>query len=401
MRRHARHLIVLAAFAPALACAQLDVSAASAIIIDAGSGKVLWSKDAETSRYPASTTKIMTGMLLVERCTPNETIVAPPEIETVKESSMHLKPGERISAHDMLYAMMLRSANDGAYAVAKHISGSIPAFSKLMNDRAAAIGCTNTHFDNPNGLNDKNHWTCAHDLARIAREAMRLEPFEEVVRTQKYQVHRSINQKDTHMVTRNKWLAKDPTADGIKTGYTVPAGHCYVGSATRDGFRVITVVMKSDHWQLDHQKMLDFAFQNYRKGLEFDPGQSVGTVQVSGGASAGVEVAPASPIYSLVRRNETGEATTQIVPDPVTAPIAKGQKVGELILRDADGFEQSVPLVAQSDVALAPLSAMMKSGSKPTSIFFGGALCVGAYLVRGKARRRMKLYAKRAPRPRA
>ena len=146
-----RYLIASLTLTASALSSALDVSAKTAIVIDASSGKVLWSKNPESSMYPASTTKIMTGLLLVEHCKPNDIITAPYDIETIKEASMHLKPGERVTAHDMLYAIMLRSANDGCYAIAKHISGSVEAFAKLMNERARQVGCSNTHFVNPNG----------------------------------------------------------------------------------------------------------------------------------------------------------------------------------------------------------------------------------------------------------
>src|SRR5580704_7917858 len=168
----------------------LDVTAPSAIVISAETGQVLWSKDADTPRYPASTTKIMTALLLIERCKPDEIITAPKGIKTVGESSMHLEEGEQITAHDMLYALLLRSANDGCVAVADHISGSVPAFVAMMNARALELGCTHTHFDNPNGLNDTKHWTTAHDLALIAREAMTHPEFRDAAKTKKYQIHR-------------------------------------------------------------------------------------------------------------------------------------------------------------------------------------------------------------------
>jgi D-alanyl-D-alanine carboxypeptidase (penicillin-binding protein 5/6) len=251
----------------------VELSAKSAIVIDAVSGKILWAKDADALRYPASTTKIMTGMLLLEHCKADDIIVAPLDVTKVREASMHLKPGERVAAHDMLYALMLRSANDGCYAVARHISGSVEAFSKLMNWRAKEIGCTHTHFDNPNGLNDPIHYTTAHDLALMGREAMKYPAFRQAVRTYKYEIQRSSDSRDRLMVNHDKYLLKDPSADGIKTGYTVPAGHCFVGSCSRNGFHVITVVMKSDHWQLDHQALLHWAFGKFQLKDRFSAGK--------------------------------------------------------------------------------------------------------------------------------
>jgi D-alanyl-D-alanine carboxypeptidase (penicillin-binding protein 5/6) len=239
-----RTLAALFLALPSLAVAQ-SVSAESAVAMDASSGKILWSRNADEELYPASTTKIMTALLLMERCKPDEVITAPADVEQIREASMHLRPGERVRAKDMLFALMLRSANDGCYAVACHISGTVGRFSDLMNLRARQLGCTHTHFDNPNGLNDRLHYTTAHDLALIAREAMRHLEFRNIVRTEKAKINRGTNWKDLWMVNHNKILLHDPTCDGIKTGWTVPAGHCFVGSAYRNGWRVITVVMRS------------------------------------------------------------------------------------------------------------------------------------------------------------
>ncbi len=391
-------LSVLTLF-PVFAFAQVSVTAESAVVIDANSGKILFSKNGDVPRFPASTTKIMTGMLLVERCLPSEIITAPPEIETVKESSMHLKPGERVNAHDMLYALMLRSANDGAYAVATHISGSSAKFAQLMNERAVALGCTHTHFDNPNGLNDDQHWTTAHDLALIAREAMKYEPFRQAVHTRKYLIQRSINGKDRTMVSRNKWLWKDVSADGIKTGYTVPAGHCYVGSATRDGYRVITVVMKSEHWQLDHQNMLNWAFKNHQMSVLARQNQPLESPAVAGGAQEKVAIGPVVDVTTLYKKGAANPFTLVQSPGdatfPIQAPVKKGQALGTITVRDADGFDQRVQVVALEDVPLAPLRAAVQGTTRPGSMLFGGALCVGAFLVRGRARKRMKSYARR------
>ena len=225
---------------PAMAAAQA-VTAESAVVMDNATGKVLWARNADEELYPASTTKIMTAMLLLEHCTPDEIIQAPMDVEKVKESSMHLKPGENVRAKDMLYAMMLRSANDACYAVAMHISGSVDKFADLMNARAKEIGCTHTHFDNPNGLNDKLHYTTAHDLALIGRQAMSYEPFRDIVRTEKTKINRGTNWRDLWMVNHNKILKRDPTCDGIKTGWTPAAGPCLLFESTLGGVSLIGV----------------------------------------------------------------------------------------------------------------------------------------------------------------
>ncbi len=367
-----------------------EFSGVSGIAIDADSGKVLWSKDADTPRYPASTTKIMTALLLIERCTPDEIITAPADIENTKESSMHLKPGEQVRAKDMLYALMLRSANDGCVAVAVHISGSVPAFAKLMNERAKAIGCNETHFDNPNGLNDDKHTISARDLALIAREAMKYPMFREVVRTHKHEIVRSLNQADRMMVGKNKWLLKDPTADGIKTGYTVPAGHCYVGSATRNGFRVITVTLKSEHWQQDHQNLLNYAFAKF-KSTDVAPAMTpLGKGTIKNGSAPSVALGAEEPVKEVVRKDRTG-VTTAVEAPALMAPIRKGQRVGSLIITDADGFSRKVPLVALADVPAQTLVGGVTKMNGLSYGLFGGTLCIGAALMRRKSRR-MRFY---------
>ena len=389
-----RYLLVLGLLSSITVSQGIDITAKSAVAIDAGSGKVLWSKDADASMYPASTTKIMTGLLLVEHCRPMDIITAPDDIEKVKESSMHLRPGEKVTAKDMLYALMLRSANDGCYAVATHISGSVEAFSKLMNERAKQIGCTHTHFHNPNGLNDPEHTTTAHDLALIAREAMKHKDFRDAVKTYKYEISRSINMHDRVMVNHDKLLKKDPLAEGIKTGYTVPAGHCFVGSSTRNGFRVITVVMKSAHWQLDDEDLMHWSFQHFEKKEKLGVGDIVGNVQVPGAVAKPITVALAEPAYTLgpVGVN-SARATEEVVLLPkLQAPVKKGDRVGDLVVRDADGWVQKVPVVAKEDAPKASEVSSAKPGSNGSKIFFGSALFVGAYLVRGRARRRMKYY---------
>ena len=366
------------------------LDAGSAIAIDAGSGKVLWSKNPDVPRFPASTTKIMTGLLLAERLKPDDVIVAPWDVALVRESSMHLRPFERLTARDMLTALMLRSANDGCYAVAVRLAGSVEKFADMMNARAKEIGCTGTHFHNPNGLNDPQHTTTAHDLALIGREAMRNPLFASVVKTYRAHIDRSINKKDEWMVNHNKRLPKDPTCDGIKTGWTVPAGKCFVGSAVRDGWRAITVVLKAKDWQKDTAALTDWAYARYGRRDRFELGGKVADVPVQGGTSATVVAVPERPAYNLVVRGSAPEASRhEVVLDPaVQAPVAPGQRLGELVLTDADGFEQRVPLLAQCGVSASPtiVARVVHPGDKG-GLWIGGAMLGGLTLLRSRSRR--------------
>lgn len=393
-------LMLLPAFAGAVGEQPAPVTALSAIAIDATSGKVLWSKEPDAIRFPASTTKIMTGLLLAERLKPDDVIVAPWDVALVKESSMHLRPFEKITARDMLRAIMLRSANDGCYAVAVHISGSVQKFADLMNERAREIGCTGTHFNNPNGLNDPLHTTTAHDLALIGREAMKNPLFAEVVGTYRTKIERSINTKDEWMVNHNKLLPKDPTCEGIKTGWTVPAGRCFVGSTTRSGWRAITVVMKAQDWKKDTQDLTNWVYARYGRRDRFEAGQVVGEVPIVGGVVSSAPAVAERAAYNLVVRGSAPDASRwEASYDPeVKAPVVRGQRVGELILRDADGFEQRVPLVADCDVPEAPtLARTVRSSGGGAAPWIGGATLVGVVALRNRTRRRM---GRRVVRPR-
>jgi serine-type D-Ala-D-Ala carboxypeptidase (penicillin-binding protein 5/6) len=381
-----RQILVPAALLVPFAAFGLEVSAHSAIIMDATTGKVLWQKDADTQRYPASTTKIMTALLMLEHLDPSEIITAPVDIEKVKESSMSLKPYEQVPALDMMYAVMLRSANDGSHAAAVHIAGSVEKFAEMMNERARKAGATRTHFTNPHGLNDDRHVTTARDLALITRDAMKYKPFQEVARTPSFQIRRSVNTANSVMASRNRLLQRDPTLEGVKTGYTRPAGLCFVGAATRNGFRVITVVLKSDNWQEDTSKMLDWAYATYELKDAVTEGEVVQAAPVKYGKQDTVGLVAAEG-STLLARVDGSDVSTEIVMDDLQAPVKRGEQIAEFVIRDTDGFEHRVPLLASDDVALSNIVVVARAATSRTSaVLFGSALFVGAYFVRTRRR---------------
>ncbi len=375
-----------------------DVSAASAIVMDADSGKVLFQKNADFPRFPASTTKVMTGLLLLENTKREDMIVGPSDVESVSGSKMHLKPGEKVAAKDMIYALMLRSANDGCYAVALHVAGSVPAFAKMMNQRAQEIGCTHTNFHNPNGLDDPLHMTTAHDLALIAREAMKNPAFEEAVHTTSHTVTRSIDQTDTLMVNHDKLLLSDPTAEGIKTGWTIPAGHCFVGSSTRNGYRVITVVLKSADWKGDTESLWNWAFDNHDRELIRKSTDTIQQVTVDGGSVDTVAATPARDIYLTEPKGTQPGFRITFKPMPqVEAPIEAGQRVGTILVTDDQGARIYVPAIATQEVPRKSIAAAATTGWKP---WFGLTLLGGTLYMRGKSKR-TKLYAARLAKTRS
>ena len=318
------------------------LSAESTIVIEFETGRVLYEKDANTARFPASTTKILTTLLLLDYTKPSDKITAPSDVQKVGESSLHLAPGEVISADDMAYAMMLRSANDACYAVAKHVSDSVAVFADRMNERAAKIGCTNSHFTNPNGLHDALHYTCASDLALIARAAMSDPHFRSIVHTKTRTIIRSTKSKDTLLTSRNKLLWLDPTTDGIKTGYTKPAGHCFVGSAKRDGMRVITVVLKSESWKEDTARLTDWAFNNFEMAPVNPTTEDGLTI-----AGQSVHFEPKTSLRLPVNTLKTEDLSWKFEPSVRAMPIAKGQKVGTIAAWDHGKRLATVDAVAQ------------------------------------------------------
>jgi D-alanyl-D-alanine carboxypeptidase len=358
------------------------LSAKAAIIIDEISGKVLWSKNPEAPRFPASTTKIMTAMLMIERCLPSDVVTAPADIEKVGEASLHLKPQEQLSVRELLWGILLRSANDGSVAAAVHCSGSVEAFSAEMNERAKQIGCSGTNFTNPNGLKDPLHVTTARDLALMAREAMRYPEFREIVRQRKHTIVRSINQADTLLISKNKFLRIDPTADGIKTGFTRPAGQCFVGSASRGGTRFITVVLGSEDWLGDTAKLTNYGFNAYEVRRASKAGEPISERLAL--TSGSIAVGPVRAVRYVARKGDSVSPTIEPRFATVRGSIRRGDQVGVLHVSDGTGWTDEVPLVALESTGLPKASASSKA-----PLYVLGACLAGAWAYSRKQRRRM------------
>lgn len=221
---------------------------------------VLCENNADVPMPMASTTKIMTAMIIIEDCDPDEIITVPDEAVGAEGSSVYLKHGEQISVKDLLYGLMLRSGNDCAAALAIHHSGSIQKFACVMNERAKKLGATNTNFTNPSGLPDDNHYTTARDLCKIACRAMSDSRFKEIVSCKNY------SGDFRSFVNKNKMLFNYGGANGVKTGYTRKAGRCLVSSAERDGMTVVCVVLDCSDMYERSAQILDSCFSGYKLG---------------------------------------------------------------------------------------------------------------------------------------
>ena len=250
-----------------------QLAAVSAILIEANSGMVIFEKDADRLMYPASTTKIMTALLCILAGNLDDVItVSASAIANTPDGSslLGVKEGEEIIVRDLLYGTMINSGNDGANVIAEYISGSIPGFVDLMNQTAAVYGMTNTHFMNPHGFQDESHYTTARDLAILAREAMKNDTFRDIANTTSYNMPKTNIQRARTVSLSHDFRLPDYSeyyayATGIKTGSTSDAGRCFVGSASKDGVDLISVVLYSgyyDRWR-DTKKLFEYGFSQY------------------------------------------------------------------------------------------------------------------------------------------
>ena len=297
------------------------VSAHSAIVIDAETGRVLYEKNADERALIASTTKIMTALVICEQCNVLDRVRIPKEAVGIEGSSMYLQEGEVLTVQELLYGLMLRSGNDAAVALAIYCSGTVEGFAQLMNDKAHQLGMKNSHFSNPNGLDAPDHYSTARDLAALSAAAMENPIFAQTVSTKSVTVGQRLLQN------HNKLLWQVEGADGVKTGYTKAAGRILVSSAKRQGRRLVVVTINDPNDWKDHAALLNDGFSQYEIRKILQEGDYLGSVEVESGQCGYVGIyAAASFSYPLA----VGEKTRIILQDPgfVYAPVAQGQSAG-------------------------------------------------------------------------
>lgn len=304
-----------------LPCKVQAISAQRAILIDAQTGRVLYERNADERSLIASTTKIMTALVVCEQCNVLDRMRIPKEAVGIEGSSMYLKEGEVLTIQELLYGLMLQSGNDAAVALAIYCGGTVEGFAGMMNDKAHRLGMTGSHFENPNGLDSPGHYSTARDMATLTAYAMRNPIFAQTVSTKTVKVGQRVLQN------HNKLLWQVEGADGVKTGYTRAAGRILVSSATREGRRLIAVTMDDPNdWQ-DHKALLEDGFSDYAVRRVISAGTKLGTVAVAGGEAGQVGLLATQDFsYSL-----TGGETPEIVlPGPgfVYAPVVKGEQAG-------------------------------------------------------------------------
>lgn len=332
-----------------------EVSAQSAIVVEASTGAVLYEKDADTSRPMASTTKLMTALVAVEAGGLDEVVTVPRQAVGVEGSSVYLQEGEHITVRELIYATLLCSGNDATEALAYHCGdGERSAFVQMMNDKAAQLGLENTQFENPSGLPDDGHYTTARELAEIGRAVSRDAFLAGVVGTKAVTLQNEDGYTRRY-VNHNTLLKLYEYADGMKTGFTKAAGRCLVSSATRDGIKLICVTLHApDDWN-DHIRMLDYGFSRVSIKEAAAAGALACHIPVGGGTEALVTAVNQAPVAFPAVDGKTVEYTVEFVcPEFVLAPVKQGQAVAEARYYCGEQLVLSVPLAAVQDVPARP-----------------------------------------------
>ncbi len=353
----------------------LETDSPSALLMELSTGKILYEKNKDEKMYPASLTKVMTAVVVLENCDLDEIATVSSNAVTSLSSgyvTANLQEGEELTVEQLLYVLMVGSSNDAAIVLAEHVSGSVDEFADLMNEKATEIGCTSTHFVNPNGVHDEDHYSTAYDLALIAQYAMQNETFRTIVSTTSYTLPATnkYDAEDRTFTTTNSLLIvnNSDTADnyyyeyatGIKTGFTTPAGNCLIASANKDGLELLTVVLGGEQTDtglsqryLDTIRMFEYGYDNYTLKEVVSSGGVVQTIEISNAtrSTRTLEAVAANSVSVLVEESEEDNAILPEVTlyDNLKAPITKGDVIGT-VTYTVGGIEYTEDLIANSDV---------------------------------------------------
>ena len=297
------------------------ISAQKGMLLDAQTGRVLYEKEPDSRSLIASTTKIMTALVVCEQCNVLDRMQIPKEAVGIEGSSMYLREGEVLTLQELLYGLMLHSGNDAATALAIYCGGTVEGFAQLMNDKAHRLGLTGTHFENPHGLDSPNHYSTARDLAVLAAYAMKNPIFARTVSTKNVRVG------ERSLQNHNKLLWRVEGADGVKTGYTKAAGRILVSSATRDGRRLICVTINDGNDWADHAVLLEDGFSRYTQTQILREGDFVGTVELMSGEADRVQLLAGENFSYPLAADEKAEILLS-GPGFAYAPVVQGEQAG-------------------------------------------------------------------------
>jgi len=325
------------------------IGAVAAILVDPFTGDVLYEKNADQSLPMASTTKIMTAILTLENASLQETTIISEHASATGESSAWLEQGEVLTVEQLLYALLLQSANDSAVALAEHVGGSEDAFVEMMNAKATELGLENTSFSNPHGLDEEGHYTSARDLAAIASYAMDIPKFREIVATDEYEIPWPGHPFPRVMQNHNRFLDMYPNAIGIKTGYTLGAGLCLVAAAEKDGSELISVILNGGETYWDQTiALMEYGFNDFTHVEYAYSGQPLAEVEVGDFPRRKVNAVGSEDLIFTVRRDllENYESAELHYIAWVSYPVAAGQEVGYMTVAEGTPHESDEKLVS-------------------------------------------------------
>lgn len=351
-----------------------DTYSSACLLMEESTGKILYSKNANSIMYPASTTKIMTAILTLEKCNLSDTVVVSHNaVFSIPSgySTASLVEGEVLTIEQLLNVLLIPSANDAAVVLAEHIAGSVEAFSDMMNAKAVELGCLNTHFVNPNGIHNENHYSTAYDLALIGKYAMQFPTFKEISSKTRYTlpITNAYSKEDRIFNTTNDLIkpnySSSPTnyyykyATGGKTGYTDPAGQCIVATATKDNISLIAVTLHGDFTEdnlsqraLDCKALFEYGFNNFSMVSIAQKGDVASNMKVPNATkdSSSLDLLYSDDIYAFVPNGfDTSSVTPNIKLSSTFAPIAQDTVLGT-ISYDIDGSNYSCNLLASHEV---------------------------------------------------
>ena len=340
---------------------KLAESAKSAILIEASTGKILFEKNADEKLHPASMTKMMSMLLIIEAI--ESGVIKWDQIVQVSEnassmggSQILLETGEKMSVRDLFKGVAIASGNDAVVALAETVAGSVNNFVSMMNKRASELGLTNTNFKNPHGLDDANHYSSSRDMSIIARELVKHKEVLEYTKIYEDYLREDTDRK-IWLVNTNRLVRFYDGVDGLKTGYTEDAGYCMTATAEKDGMRIIAVVMGEETSKIRNQEvseMLDYAFAQYKVINMLKNKNSLGKYRVDNGKDEYVQVVPISDATVVKKKSEkNGNYSYDIKISSLKAPLKVGDNVGTLTIKEDENNVMTLKLTVAKDVEKA------------------------------------------------
>lgn len=346
------------------AASALEIEATSAILIDAATGKVLYEQKSSKQVPPGATTQILTALIALEKGDMDQKIVIPSDFVSANQgdSGISLEPNETVVLKDMLYAMLMTSANDAAQAIAIGVAGSEEEFVKLMNARSQELGLSSSNWYNVHGLYQSGHASTAADLAIIARAALEYDLFNQIITTKAYEIPWGNNDFNRELKNKNQFLSYYSYADGVKTGTTSEGGSSMVGSASANGLRLIGVVLNADGMYEQMTKLMKYGFNNFNASQLGKAGDVLGSIKVKSGNITEIPVVLAQNTYIITNKGAEVEANFKVsLPEYIKAPVVKGQILGTATYTDGSGNIVIANIMASTSVAKYTYGSILKT----------------------------------------